>query len=205
MPPPMSSAASPALLRRVIEWVLAANIDLSQGAIIGHMLGIEAADQHPAGPLELGMCFELANTFPEWRPRIGELAALSPEWAALVRQWQEVEKEEERITFGYMESALTFNQHGEYLDRLYRRVWPALSLEFRARKQARRNAKMDMDRIPTPEDIYSDPAASAWLKSALRTAIGRDPVDAANDAEVLAAVLSRQADVAAAFSLKAAG
>ncbi len=193
-------APSPALLRRVIAWVLTANIDLSQGAIIGHMLGIEAADHHPAGPLELGMCFELVNAFPEWRPRIGELAELSPEWAALVRQWQEVEKEEERASLDYMENVLTTNQHSERLNRLYRRVWPVLSSEFRARKQARRN--ITMDRTPTPEEIYADPAASTWLKSALRTAIGRDPVDAANDAEVLAAVLARQADAAAAFYIK---
>jgi hypothetical protein len=43
--------------------------------------------------------------------------------------------------------------------------------------------------LPTIEDILHDPAASLWLKAALRTALERDPVDAANDAEVLLRIL----------------
>jgi hypothetical protein len=42
---------------------------------------------------------------------------------------------------------------------------------------------------PTVEEVMRDRAASQWLKSALRTALERDPVDALNDAFVLAAVL----------------
>ena len=37
--------------------------------------------------------------------------------------------------------------------------------------------------------ILDDPGASDWLKEALRSALKRDPVDAANDAEVLATLL----------------
>lgn len=37
--------------------------------------------------------------------------------------------------------------------------------------------------------ILADPAASYWIKDALRSALTRDPVDAVNDAEVLAKVL----------------
>jgi hypothetical protein len=40
--------------------------------------------------------------------------------------------------------------------------------------------------------LLADPAASQWLKNALRTALERDAVDAANDAEVLYAVLDRR-------------
>jgi hypothetical protein len=35
------------------------------------------------------------------------------------------------------------------------------------------------------EEILADPTASNWLKDALRTAVERDPVDAANDARFL--------------------
>jgi len=38
--------------------------------------------------------------------------------------------------------------------------------------------------------ILNDPSASYWLKDALRSALTRDIVDACNDAEVLAEVLS---------------
>lgn len=47
------------------------------------------------------------------------------------------------------------------------------------------------DDLPSIEQILADPAASGWLKAALHTALSRDPVDAANDAEVLARVLDR--------------
>ena len=42
------------------------------------------------------------------------------------------------------------------------------------------------------EQVLADPAASFWLKEALRSALTRDPVDAANDAEVLARLLDRR-------------
>ena len=43
--------------------------------------------------------------------------------------------------------------------------------------------------LPKVQDILDDPAASDWLKSALINALARDPVDALNDALVLAQVL----------------
>ncbi len=50
-----------------------------------------------------------------------------------------------------------------------------------------------MKAMPTPdiegEEILDDSAASDWLKGALRTALERDPVDALNDALVLAGAL----------------
>ena len=38
-------------------------------------------------------------------------------------------------------------------------------------------------------DVLEDPATSEWLKSSLTAALLRDPVDALNDALVLAALL----------------
>ena len=42
---------------------------------------------------------------------------------------------------------------------------------------------------PSADDLLRDPACSYWLRHALNSALARDPVDAANDAEVLAMVL----------------
>lgn len=42
------------------------------------------------------------------------------------------------------------------------------------------------------EEILDDQVASFWLKAALRSALSRDPVDAANDADVLARLLERR-------------
>ena len=48
------------------------------------------------------------------------------------------------------------------------------------------------DELPTIDQALWDPAASFWLKDALRSALARDPVDAANDTEVLARLLDRR-------------
>ena len=45
---------------------------------------------------------------------------------------------------------------------------------------------------PAPEDILADETSSQWIRSALTSALKRDPVDAANDALVLVAVLDQQ-------------
>jgi hypothetical protein len=46
--------------------------------------------------------------------------------------------------------------------------------------------------LPSSQEILADPAASDWLKSALKSAAERDPVDALNDALVLAATLEER-------------
>ena len=48
------------------------------------------------------------------------------------------------------------------------------------------------DELPEIAAVLHDPAASSWLKTCLCSALSRDPVDAANDAEVLAQLLDRR-------------
>lgn len=40
------------------------------------------------------------------------------------------------------------------------------------------------------EKVFASPYTSQWLKSALLASLGRDPVDAVNDVEVLYAILN---------------
>jgi hypothetical protein len=49
------------------------------------------------------------------------------------------------------------------------------------------------DHAVSVEAILADPTASTWLKNAVQTALSRDPVDAANDAEILMGVLESRA------------
>jgi len=46
--------------------------------------------------------------------------------------------------------------------------------------------------LPPIDQVLTDPSASFWLRNALLAALSRDPVDAANDAEVLARLLDRR-------------
>lgn len=48
--------------------------------------------------------------------------------------------------------------------------------------------------LPGIDEVLADPAASLWLKTALRSALCRDPVDAAHDAEILARLLAERCD-----------
>lgn len=50
------------------------------------------------------------------------------------------------------------------------------------------------DCLPGIATVLDDPAASFWLKAAIRSALSRDPVDAANDAELLSRLLARRCD-----------
>lgn len=45
---------------------------------------------------------------------------------------------------------------------------------------------------PNADEVLCDPAASHWLKNALHAALLRDPVDAANDAGILARLLDKR-------------
>ena len=66
--------------------------------------------------------------------------------------------------------------------------WPVI---FTTKGGARQETPMiteDMTRA------FNDPAASSWLKQTMIEAIKRDPVDCANDAEILAALLRGRAD-----------
>jgi len=66
--------------------------------------------------------------------------------------------------------------------------------------RAERREESWMSSGPTTGDLFSidevhaDPAASYWLKTALRSALSRDPVDAAHDSEILARLLEDRCD-----------
>ena len=47
---------------------------------------------------------------------------------------------------------------------------------------------------PSIDEVLADFAASFWLITALRSALCRDPVDAAHDSEILARLLEERCD-----------
>jgi hypothetical protein len=51
-----------------------------------------------------------------------------------------------------------------------------------------------MEELETPDvrEILADPASSKWIKASLESALKRDPVDALNDALMLAAILEQR-------------
>jgi hypothetical protein len=61
---------------------------------------------------------------------------------------------------------------------------------YNAVLKSKQAEKMTADEI---DQLLNDKAASYWLKSALSSALKRDPIDALNDAEILFSTLFRRA------------
>ncbi len=78
--------------RRALAWLGGLDTGLSSQTMCITLLGgISARKRHPQDSADLGRCLRLLELVPEWRGRLGELAALSLEWAALVGAWDEIE------------------------------------------------------------------------------------------------------------------
>ena len=77
---------------RVMHWLLGNDTGLSSKAIVETMIcGAPGKNRcHPADGGDLGRCLRLLRVVPEWVPRLGEMKAVSPQWAALVEHWDEL-------------------------------------------------------------------------------------------------------------------
>jgi hypothetical protein len=65
-------------------------------------------------------------------------------------------------------------------------------VDFGAARRIAMNEPFEASVLPEIDEVLADPAASFWLKAALHSALSRDPVDAANDSEILARLLERR-------------
>lgn len=76
------------------RWIAGDDQGMSSRTLMGHMLGArlpKGSINHPYDPSDLGRCLRLLALIPTWKPRMPEMAALSPEWAALVGAWERLE------------------------------------------------------------------------------------------------------------------
>jgi hypothetical protein len=74
-----------------MEWIVGRDRGLSSEAIWARMMGVPGQTYHPHDAGDFGRCARLLDAVPEWRPRMGNMAALSPEWKALVDIWDELD------------------------------------------------------------------------------------------------------------------
>lgn len=78
------------IARRALLWLAGGDSGMSSEAICYHMLGMKSDGSFPLDPSDLGRCLRLLELFPEWKPRMGEMARYSAQWAALVERWDEL-------------------------------------------------------------------------------------------------------------------
>jgi hypothetical protein len=78
------------------QWLHSTDTGISSRAIFSVMTGTKERmlDRwgfgYPLDPDDFGRCYRLLNLFPEWKPRMGEMAPISSEWRRLVENWSEL-------------------------------------------------------------------------------------------------------------------
>ena len=77
---------------KVLDWMAAGDTGISSETMAAHLTGRRRSwPSYPHDPADLGRCLRLLEAVPELRARLPQMATLSPEWAALVARWDEVE------------------------------------------------------------------------------------------------------------------
>ena len=78
---------------KAIDWLInSGDTGMSSRTIWSVMMGIKPKDPcHPWDPSDLGRCLRLLARMPRWKGRMNEVAALSPTWRRLVKNWAKLE------------------------------------------------------------------------------------------------------------------
>lgn len=79
-------------LRDGLKWFFSNSVGMSSRAILSKMLDVGKETSYPHDPSDFERCHRILQLFPEWRDRITEMADVSPEWAALAREWDTLER-----------------------------------------------------------------------------------------------------------------
>ncbi|MDC9825692.1 hypothetical protein PRN20_18310 [Devosia sp. ZB163] len=77
-------------IERAAAWIAGRDTGASSKALWATMMGVPSDKSHPHDGDDLGRCIRLLEAVPEWKARIGEMAAVSAYWAALVPHWDEL-------------------------------------------------------------------------------------------------------------------
>jgi hypothetical protein len=76
------------------QWLLSGERGVSSEAIVSHLTGIPIGRRHsmspPSDPSDLRRCRLMLEAVPELAPRIGEMATVSKQWAAIAAVWDDV-------------------------------------------------------------------------------------------------------------------
>ena len=75
----------------VLDWLLSDDTGRSSLTILVVMCGRPLAHQSPPSDnSDFGRCYRLLQRFPDWKPRMPEVAARYPAWEPLVQVWDEL-------------------------------------------------------------------------------------------------------------------
>lgn len=78
---------------RARAWRMGSDTGASSKVIWDVMMGQQPErSAYPMDGDDLGRCLRLLELIPEWKPRMPEMAAVSPYWAALVKDWADLDR-----------------------------------------------------------------------------------------------------------------
>jgi hypothetical protein len=81
--------------KEAFSWIAGDDTGTSSKTIWAVMMGVADPECNrydvPYDPADFGRCVRLLNRVPEWRGRLGEVAAIFPRWQPLVDAWEELE------------------------------------------------------------------------------------------------------------------
>ena len=79
--------------REVLQWSAGPNTGESSKTLAYRAIGLRhSRESHPYDPADLNRCLLLMERLPWVRLYLPEMAKVSPEWAALIEHWDEIEK-----------------------------------------------------------------------------------------------------------------
>ena len=81
-----------ALSKAVVTWLLGKNVGVSSQTIVAYMEKTEYNGSHPWDPHDFGRCLGLLKIAPKYKKRLKDMADLSPVWARLIENWDEIER-----------------------------------------------------------------------------------------------------------------
>lgn len=84
-----------ALALKILEWMASHRTGLSSEAMAFCALGLQRkgmwdGTEHPHDPSDFNRCLLLLDQVPEVRDHFSRIAALSPQWSALIAHWDEL-------------------------------------------------------------------------------------------------------------------
>lgn len=87
---------TPNLSMAATAWLASGSRGRSSNTMFTVLTGVDAlgdsGKSHPHDPDDLDRCLRLLEAVPELRPLLPKMAGVSPEWAALISNWAEIER-----------------------------------------------------------------------------------------------------------------
>ena len=95
--------------KKVLDWFIAGETGMSSKCMASRLTGRDHDKSHPHDGGDFRRCLGLLDAVPELRERLPEMAAVSEYWAALIENWDAIEKKaraHDDDTYKFMASIL---------------------------------------------------------------------------------------------------